>query len=123
MRGRFFDQGGMFSYIRPEQRIPANHPLRNVRELVREVLRKLNQISLAFLAPKLVQAAVEGRLLAASASRVCAMLLPSGPSIRDARSVDLIRAVLQRAADAIARSAHRFRSSTVRPLNKFLSTR
>ena len=38
MRGRFFDQGGMFSYIRPEQRIPADHPLRKVRELVREVL-------------------------------------------------------------------------------------
>jgi transposase len=43
MRGRFFDQGGMFSYIRPEQRIPADHPLRKVRELVREVLGELNQ--------------------------------------------------------------------------------
>jgi|SRR6516164_1497087 len=42
MRGRFFDQGGMFSYIRPEQRIPANHPLGKVRELVREVLEELN---------------------------------------------------------------------------------
>jgi len=42
MRGRFFDQGGMFSYIRPEQRIPANHPLRKVRELVGEVLGELN---------------------------------------------------------------------------------
>jgi len=42
MRGRFFDQGGMFSYIRPEQRIPANHPLRKVRELVREVLGGLD---------------------------------------------------------------------------------
>ena len=43
MRGRFFDQGGMFSYIRPEQRILADHPLRKVRELVREVLGELNQ--------------------------------------------------------------------------------
>jgi transposase len=42
MRGRFFDQGGMFSYIRPEQRIPANHPLRKVRALAREVLGELN---------------------------------------------------------------------------------
>ena len=42
MRGRFFDQGGMFSYIRPEQRVPANHPLRKVRELVGEVLGELN---------------------------------------------------------------------------------
>jgi hypothetical protein len=38
MRGRFFDQGGMFSYIQPERRIPTSHPLRKVRELVREVL-------------------------------------------------------------------------------------
>src|SRR6201982_2419234 len=43
MRGRFFDQGGMFSYIRPEQRIPADHRLRKMRELVREVLGELNQ--------------------------------------------------------------------------------
>jgi transposase len=42
MRGRFFDQGGMFSYIEPERRIPANHPLRKVRELVREVLKDLS---------------------------------------------------------------------------------
>ena len=42
MRGRFFDQGGMFSYIQPERRIPANHPLREVRELVREVLKDLS---------------------------------------------------------------------------------
>src|SRR5438094_1987264 len=42
MRGRFFDQGGMFSYSQPERRIPANHPLRKVRELVREVLKELS---------------------------------------------------------------------------------
>src|SRR5438045_8353003 len=42
MRGQFFDQGGMFSYIQPERRIPANHPLRKVRELVREILNELS---------------------------------------------------------------------------------
>ena len=42
MRGRFEDQGGMFSYIRPEDRIPANHPLRAIRQLVREVLNELS---------------------------------------------------------------------------------
>src|SRR6185503_1364112 len=42
MRGQFFDQGGMFSYIQAERRIPANHPLRKVRELVREVLKDLS---------------------------------------------------------------------------------
>ena len=42
MRGRFQDQGGMFSYIHPEKRIPTNHPLRKIRELVRGVLKELN---------------------------------------------------------------------------------
>jgi len=42
MRGRSQDQGGMFSYIHPEKRIPAHHPLRKIRELVREVLNELN---------------------------------------------------------------------------------
>ena len=43
MRGAFEDQGGLFSYISPEARIPASHPLRNIRELVREVLSELNR--------------------------------------------------------------------------------
>jgi transposase len=42
MRGRFEDQGGMFSYIDPEDRIPADHPLRKIRTLVREVLKELS---------------------------------------------------------------------------------
>jgi len=43
MRGAFEDQGGLFSYISPEARIPARHPLRKIRELVREVLGELNR--------------------------------------------------------------------------------
>lgn len=43
MRGRFEDQGGLFSYIAPEARVPKNHPLRKVRELVRDVLAELNR--------------------------------------------------------------------------------
>jgi transposase len=43
MRGAFLDQGSMFSYISPEQRIPFDHPLRQVRELVREVLKELSR--------------------------------------------------------------------------------
>ena len=31
MRGTFVDQGGLFSYIAPEARVPANHPLRKIR--------------------------------------------------------------------------------------------
>jgi len=43
MRGAFVDQGGLFSYIVPEARIPASHPLRKIRELVRDVLGELNR--------------------------------------------------------------------------------
>ena len=43
MRGRFQDQGGLFSYISPEERVPARHPLRKIRALVREVLEGLNR--------------------------------------------------------------------------------
>src|ERR1700680_4780687 len=43
MRGVFADQGGLFSYISPEARVPPNHPLRKIRDLVRDVLRELNR--------------------------------------------------------------------------------
>ena len=43
MRGAFVDQGGLFSYIAPEARVPANHSLRKIRELVRDVLGELNR--------------------------------------------------------------------------------
>lgn len=43
MRGEFRDQGGLFSYIDPERRIPADHFLRQVRTLVRAVLKDLNR--------------------------------------------------------------------------------
>src|SRR5215207_5801526 len=42
MRGEFRDQGGLFSYVDPESRIPADHPLRRVRTLVRAVLKDLS---------------------------------------------------------------------------------
>ena len=42
MRGRFRDQGGLFSYLSPEARVPAKHPLRQIRELVRAVLKDLS---------------------------------------------------------------------------------
>jgi transposase len=43
MRGGFQDQGGLFSYVSPETRIPAEHPLRAVRALVRDVLKELSR--------------------------------------------------------------------------------
>lgn len=42
MRRQFVDQGGMFSYVNPESRIPAGHPIRKIRELVRDVLKSMN---------------------------------------------------------------------------------
>jgi len=43
MRDRFEDQGGLFSYVSPEARVPKDHPLRKIRELVRDVLGDLNR--------------------------------------------------------------------------------
>ncbi len=36
MRGAFDDRGRLFSYISPEARVPANHPLRKVSSWVKE---------------------------------------------------------------------------------------
>jgi hypothetical protein len=43
MRGGFEDRGGLFSYIRTEERLPVDHPLRKVHDQVREVLTGLNR--------------------------------------------------------------------------------
>jgi transposase len=43
MRGAFRDEGKLFSYVSPETRVPADHPLRKIRELVRAVLQELNR--------------------------------------------------------------------------------
>jgi hypothetical protein len=47
MRGWFREQTKMFSYVRPGQRIPADHPLRAIRALARDVLKSLS-ITVAF---------------------------------------------------------------------------
>ncbi|WP_394570380.1 IS5 family transposase, partial [Bradyrhizobium sp. 31Argb] len=41
--GAFSDQGGLFSYISPEARVPADHPLRKIRQFVRDVLTEMNR--------------------------------------------------------------------------------
>jgi hypothetical protein len=41
MRGGFRDQAGLFSYIAPERRIPAEYPLRPIRGLVRDTLKEM----------------------------------------------------------------------------------
>jgi transposase len=42
MRGDDIQQGAMFSYLSPEQRVPADHPLRPIRKLVDTVLSRLS---------------------------------------------------------------------------------
>jgi transposase len=42
MRGNDPQQGGMFSYISPEQRVRKDHPLRPIRARVDQVLKELS---------------------------------------------------------------------------------
>src|SRR5579859_6621240 len=80
MRGAFVDQGRLFSYISPEARVPANHPLRKVRALVRDVLGELNR-SLAKLY------ASEGRPSIAPEQLLSALLLQVFYGIRSERQL------------------------------------
>ena len=80
MRGAFLDQGRLFSYISPEARVPANHPLRKVRELVRDVLGELNH-SLARLY------ASEGRPSIPPEQLLSALLLQVFYSLRSERQL------------------------------------
>ena len=43
MRGKDIQQSAMFSYVSPEQRVPEDHPLRSIREMVDEALRGLSR--------------------------------------------------------------------------------
>lgn len=43
MRGDDLQQDAMFSYVSPEQRVPADHPLRPIRRMVDEVLKGLSR--------------------------------------------------------------------------------
>jgi hypothetical protein len=43
MRGNFEDQGHVFFYIPLGERVPADHPLRKVRELTREVFTAMDK--------------------------------------------------------------------------------
>lgn len=43
MRGKDTQQSTMFSYVSPEERVPANHPLRPIRTMVDVVLKGLSR--------------------------------------------------------------------------------
>jgi len=42
MRGDDNQQEGIFSYISPEKRVPADHPLRPIRKRVDEILKEMS---------------------------------------------------------------------------------
>jgi transposase len=42
MRGDDHDQSSVFSYLSPEQRVPADHPLREIRRMTDDALRNLS---------------------------------------------------------------------------------
>jgi transposase len=42
MRGEDTQQGAIFSYLSPEQRVPADHPLRPIREMTDRILARLS---------------------------------------------------------------------------------
>src|ERR1700733_2878944 len=44
MRGLDAQQSAMFSYLSPEQRVPAGHPLRKVREITDRLLVELSDL-------------------------------------------------------------------------------
>ena len=43
MRGADSKQEGMFSYVSPEARVPAKHPLRPIRAMVAEALVQMDR--------------------------------------------------------------------------------
>jgi transposase len=44
MRGIDYQQSSAFSYLSPEERVPANHPLRPIREMIDAALAKLSPV-------------------------------------------------------------------------------
>lgn len=42
MRGDDSNQSPMFSYLSPEERVPADHPLRSIRQMTEQALRQLD---------------------------------------------------------------------------------
>jgi transposase len=52
MRGEAKDQRAMFSYVTMEQRIPAEHPIRAIRAMVDEALRRMDAVFSAMYAQR-----------------------------------------------------------------------
>jgi hypothetical protein len=44
LRGPDIKQSAMFSYLSPEHRVPADHPLRKIREITDQILKSLSGV-------------------------------------------------------------------------------
>jgi len=44
MRGTDIQQSAMFSYLSPEERVPADHPLRAIRQITDKVLKQRTRL-------------------------------------------------------------------------------
>ena len=44
VRGTDHDQGNMYSYLSPEERVRKDHPLRAIRELTDEILKRMSPL-------------------------------------------------------------------------------
>src|SRR5436309_14382201 len=78
MRGKDIQQSAMFSYVSPEERVPADHPLRPVRQMA--------DIALKALSPVFDRMYIDfGRPSIAPEKLLRALLLQILPSIRSER--------------------------------------
>lgn len=80
MRGAFEDQGGLFSYISLEERVPEGHPLRKIREYVRAVLADMDRTFSRMYA-------TEGRPSIPPEQLLSALLLQAFYSVRSERQL------------------------------------
>jgi transposase len=80
MRGQFMDQGGLFSYISLEERVPERHPLRAIREYVRSVLGDMDKTFAQMYAK-------EGRPSIPPEQLLSALLLQAFYSVRSERQL------------------------------------
>jgi len=44
LRGEDIQQQAMYSYLSPEQRVPANHPLRAIRQITDRILKEMSRV-------------------------------------------------------------------------------
>lgn len=80
MRGQFTDQGGLFSYISLEERVPKGHPLRAIRTYVRAVLTDMERTFASLYAK-------EGRPSIPPEQLLSALLLQAFYSVRSERQL------------------------------------